>query len=95
MRKRSGDSRISFAEFHEVDTGLLQVVRPEVVISSLLARRFDCVDLAQRLHDLGFKGKYRVLTDALPCPEMVLGELRSLFPGLDIEIDPIPAHLSA
>ena len=94
-RNRSGDSRISFVEFHELNDCLLQRVRPGVVVSSLLGRRFDCVDLAQRLHDLGYKGKYRVLTDELPRPEMVLGELRTLFPGLDVEINPIPTHLSA
>ena len=88
-------SRVIFAEFHEVTLDLIEMLSPHVVISSLLARRFDCVDLAQRLDDLGFAGRYQVLTDELPRPEMVLTEIRALFPRLQVEIDPMPRHLIA
>ena len=75
-----------FADFWEVTPELLSTVAPSVVLAPLLARGFDCVDLGGRLFDCGFIGRYIIMAPSLPDPNLVLRELRSLFPGLDIDI---------
>ena len=39
------DRRISFVEFSEVDKILLMQLTPSVILSPVLARGFDCIDL--------------------------------------------------
>ncbi len=78
--------RLRFAEFWEVTPELLSTLAPSVVLAPVLARGFDCVDLGARLFDCGFVGRYIIMAPSLPDPNLVLRELRSLFPGLDIDI---------
>ena len=82
----AGDTT-ALADFVEVTPELMQVLRPHVVVSSVLGRNFDCVDLAERLSDIGFDGHYRLIGHGIPQPELVLRELRSLFPNLRVELD--------
>lgn len=82
----AGD-RTAFAEFSEVTPELLEALRPQVVVSSVLGRNFDCVDLAERLCDLGFDGSYRLIAHGMPEPELVRREIQSLFPDLSVELD--------
>ena len=92
------DSRIVFRDFRDVTEELLDSLRPDVVLSPLLCRHFDCLDLAQLLHLAGFKGRLRVMITDLPRPQIVLDEARALCPGLDIEyivermLQPGPGH---
>lgn len=78
----------AFADFADVDAELIRSLRPNLVISAMLARNFDCVDLAERLSTIGFEGSYRLLSHGVPQPELVLHEIRSLFPDLRIELEP-------
>ncbi|MXQ07169.1 hypothetical protein GQ651_04855 [Alphaproteobacteria bacterium GH1-50] len=81
-----GDGRIHFASFEEVTQGLVERLCPTVILSPVLAARFDCIDLAQRLYMLDYTGRYRAVSDDLPDPEMVEREIRHLCPGLDFGI---------
>lgn len=74
------------AAFTDLSFELLDRVKPRVVLSPLLAREFDCIDLAQLLFALGFDGRYRVLSAEIPNPHIVKAEIRSQCPGLDFEI---------
>lgn len=82
----AGD-RTAFAEFAEVTPELLDALRPEVVVSSVLGRNFDCVDMAEKLCAVGFSGCYRLIAHGMPQPNLVLREIRSLFPALHVELD--------
>lgn len=75
-----------FAEFHEVTTDLLAHLAPRLILSPLLARTFDCIDLAQRLGTLEYRGPYRAIDIGLPDPALIVREVRSLVPGLDFEV---------
>lgn len=77
---------LAFVAFHEVDAELLQTIRPSIVLSPLLSRQFDCIDLAQTLDTLGYRGKYRVIDENLPDPGVIAREVRALVPGLDFAI---------
>ncbi|MEO1238669.1 MAG: hypothetical protein AAFW64_03220 [Pseudomonadota bacterium] len=78
--------RILLASFSDLSFELLDSVKPRIVLSPLLAREFDCIDLAQLLFALGFDGKYRVLSSDIPNPQIVKAEIRTQCPGLDFEI---------
>jgi hypothetical protein len=82
----AGDTT-AFAEFSEVTPELMEALSPQVVISSVLGRNFDCVDLAERLCEVGFNGCYRLIAHGMPQPDLVLREIRSLFPSLRVELD--------
>jgi len=86
---RRGD--VVFAEFHEISSDLLDRLSPSVVISPLLCRSFDCVDLAQVLGVLGYTGKYRAIDAGLPDPALIVREVRSLVPSLDFDVSPLGA----
>lgn len=87
-RRLPPEGKIHFAEFHEVTDDLLAHLSPRLILSPLLARTFDCVDLAQRLGYLGYLGPYRAIDIGLPDPGLIVREVRSLVPGLDFAVVP-------
>ncbi|MGI1661871.1 hypothetical protein ACRDNQ_06500 [Palleronia sp. KMU-117] len=88
------DSRLAFTDFGSVTPELFQVMAPTLVLSPLLARGFDCIDLSQVLHALGFKGRYRAIAEHLPDPEMIRREIAGLCPGLDFDVIVMPPRSS-
>lgn len=85
-RRIPTDGSVHFAAFHEVTPVLMAEIAPRLVLSPLLARNFDCVDLAQKLAQLGYRGPYRAIDIGLPDPRMIVREIRSLVPMLDFEV---------
>ena len=81
-----GDGRVVFATFEDISEETLSRLSPSVILSPVLARSFDCIDLAQKLFSMGFTGRYRAVSSDLPDPEMVEREIRNLCPGLDFGI---------
>ena len=77
-------SQVVVAAFDQLDEALLARHRPSVVISHVLARRFDALDLARRLAALGFRGRYVALAEALACPTLVRAEVAGACPSLDV-----------
>lgn len=53
------------------------------------------MDIASLLKRFGFTGSYRIVTHSLPHPKIVLREIRSMYPDLDIEIVTSPQDLFA
>lgn len=80
------DVKVAFAAIEDITDDFLAIVEPETVISPLLARSFDCADLAERLHMYGFRGRYRAIAADIPNPGLIRREVREAFPGLDFEI---------
>lgn len=85
-------SSLAFVEICEVTPELIATLAPEMVVSPLLGRGFDCIDLAQALHASGFRGRYRAMARNLPDPQMIRQEIRSLCPGLDFDILELPSQ---
>ena len=85
-KRLQGDEHVAFASFEDIDAELLSRLCPTVILSPVLAQSFDCIDLAQRLHALGYTGRYRAVSDGLPDPEMVEREIRQMCRGLDFSI---------
>ncbi len=83
-RALPADSQIAFAEFHEISAELLQTLTPDIVMSPVLTRGFDCLDLAQALQASGFRGRFRVVAPDMPNPKVIQAEIRALCPTLDV-----------
>lgn len=77
---------VSFADLRDRGPELLGRLHPDLVVAPLVSLGFDAIDLAGVLVGLGFRGTFRVLTPALPAPEMVRKELLLLCPGMTIEL---------
>lgn len=77
---------LRFAEIDEVGAELLDAVRPDIVLSPLLSRSFDCVDLAQILSFTGFRGRYRAVAPRLPQPELIVAEIGQLCPDIAFDL---------
>jgi hypothetical protein len=78
--------RLAAATFEELDEGILAIHEPDIVVSPVMTRGFDCIDVAKLLTDLGYRGAYRSVTPGLPNPEIVRREVRALCPGIDFRI---------
>lgn len=83
-RALPNDSQIAFAEFHEITTELMDALTPDIVMSSVMTRAFDCLDLAQALQETGFRGRFRVVAPELPNPKVIQAEIRAICPALDV-----------
>ena len=59
---------------------------PQVIISPLIMRRTDVLEIARVLHLSQFQGRYRIIAEALPNQRMVLSEIRAVAPGVDVGI---------
>ena len=88
MSKPKSTGPITFVGIHEISEELLSQAEPDVIVSPLTSRRFDCLDLAGLLHGCDFRGKYRVLDGQIPNPDLIVREVRSVTPGLDFDIFP-------
>ena len=80
------DREVAFVSFHEIDAKLMADLAPGVVLSPLLATGFDCIDLAELLVTVEYRGRYRAVAVRLPNPELVVREIRQLCPSLDFDI---------
>ncbi|WP_373356945.1 hypothetical protein [Pseudoroseicyclus sp. CXY001] len=75
-----------FITFDALDGPLLAGLCPDLVVSPLLAEGFDALDLARRLAELGYRGRYRAVALSLPDPGLVQDEVRAVAPDLDFDV---------
>ncbi len=80
------ENGIAFASFDDVTGILLGRICPTVIMSPVLAHRFDCIDLATVLHQLDFRGRYRAIASDMPDPEMIEREIKHLCPHLNFAV---------
>jgi len=67
--------QVHFTSLMALVGNVLHELNPAEVISPLISGGCDAHQVARRLSDLGFRGRYKVLTTALPRPDMVRAEI--------------------
>ncbi len=82
----SGGTLCVHLEFDELRDSALAIHDPQLIFSPVVAKGFDCIDVAARLSELNFAGAYRALTHRLPNPDIVKREVRAVFPELDFDV---------
>lgn len=75
-----------FLEMTDVTWDALAVIQPDVVLCPLMSGRFDAIELAEQLSELGFTGRLRALVTDLPNPQAVSREIRDACPRIDFDI---------
>ena len=51
-----------------------------------MSGRFDAIELAEQLSELGFTGRLRALVTDLPNPQAVSREIRDACPRIDFDV---------
>ncbi|TYB90962.1 hypothetical protein [Oceaniovalibus sp. ACAM 378] len=77
-------ARLTPSDLGALDTALRLRQHPGLILTRAVSGQFDCLDVARLLAFREFRGRFRVLVDAMPCPSIVIDELRAVFTGLDI-----------
>jgi hypothetical protein len=75
-----------FASFSDLGQEHLSDPKPEVVLSALMGEDFDAIDVARKLAELGYSGRYRALSNAIPGAETIREEVREVAPDLDFDL---------
>lgn len=78
---------LAFLAFREVTEAALEEFSPAVIISPVLAKGFDCIELTLLLRNLGYKGAYRALAQDMPKPALIEREVMQLYPDLNFKIE--------
>ena len=81
---------LNFADVDDLSPDLLDRTNPLIVLSPLVVRNTDAVEVADRLQKLGFRGRYRVVADPLPDTDIIHLEVATVAPGLDFGIMSLP-----
>lgn len=83
-------AEFQFIEFAALTSAILDTVAPDIILSPLMGDNFDVLDIAQRLSNLNFEGRYRVIADSLPDAQMVRREVCNHAPSLDFDLLTMP-----
>ena len=78
--------QISFMAFEDLSEATLGHLQPSVIYSPVLARSFDCIEMAMLLESIGFAGIYRAFATDLPKPQVIEREVRQFCKRFTFEI---------
>ena len=89
--KTEGRITLDLQEFEFIDLASLNEqtlasLQPDIILSPLFCYEFDVVDVATRLRDLGFKGRYRAIWQTVPNATIISTEVRRHAPGVDFDL---------
>lgn len=74
------------ARYGAIDEALLADLRPGLIVAPLSTAEFDILDLCERLEGLGYAGRLRAVTAALPNPAVVVAEIRGHCLTIDFDL---------
>ncbi|MEM6728569.1 MAG: hypothetical protein AAF618_08715 [Pseudomonadota bacterium] len=77
---------VCFVAFSEITADLLEALEPSIIYSPLLTPNFDSTELAQRLQEFGFKGKYCAVVKSVPVPQLIKNEVRMAAPLVNYDL---------
>ena len=77
---------ITLCAFGALAQALRRDAPPEIVLSPLFGEGFDALDLALRLQELDYDGRYRAVAERLPDPGLIRREIRSAAPRVDFDL---------
>jgi len=80
-----------FIDIDALDASVFEDFPATIVLSTLMARGRDVIEIARLLSDLAFSGRYRVIADGLPNPDLVTQEVAAAAPEIDFEVLNLPA----
>ncbi|MEI4470300.1 hypothetical protein [Frigidibacter sp. MR17.24] len=77
--------------FRSLSREMLAALQPRLVIAELVGRDHDGIEIADRLHALGFVGQLRLIAPSVPRPCLIRREIAAATEGrIDVDILPLP-----
>ena len=89
-RNTVGAEEFCYTSFASLSRELMTEIAPDMVLSPLVSKDFDVIDLARHLADLGYEGSYRVLMQRVPDAAIIRAEVAFVAPHLDFDIFELP-----
>ena len=80
------NDQLLYGRFDRLDPNLLARFVPDAIVAPLIAAQFDILDLVTALDRMGYRGPVVIQTRPLPRADLVLGEIRALFPAQRISL---------
>jgi len=74
------------ARFSELSAQSIRALNPDLVVSNLIARDFDMLDVARMLFVAGFQGRYAVHCGDISNLSPIYDDLERECPGLDVKL---------
>ncbi len=65
-------------------------INPSIVVSPLMGKRADAMDVAQKLQALGYTGPYHAFAPRVANAGMIAHEVRTASPGIRFDLTQIP-----
>jgi len=81
-----------FADVGDINPTFISRLSPGTILSSLVARDFDAIEIAKKLDKMEFDGSYRVIAKDIPNIKLILQEVRYVAPHLDFDIIDLSKH---
>ncbi|WP_456391321.1 hypothetical protein [Profundibacter sp.] len=75
-----------FCGINDLSTEFITKHQPDVILSPLVTSKFDVIELAIKLDQLNYEGRFRAITAPLPNPDIILSEIRFECPALDFDL---------
>jgi hypothetical protein len=80
-------TRIVHIPFRALTKPLLSETQPVMVLGPLLSPQLDAMQIAERLGELGYRGRLALLGPPLPNPSLVAREIRAASGSKDILVE--------
>lgn len=94
-RRTDAFDRFQFTSYAGLTVDTFSDADPAMILSPLSGDDFDAIDLAGKLHDLGFHGFYRAISMEQVSVAIVCAEVQQCAPGLDFDVLIIPDAISS
>lgn len=79
-----------FIDIEDVTAAKIAEIAPKVILSPLLCRNFDALEIARRLHNMRYAGRYSVVIKDIPDPSVIDRDIRQVAPDLDFSVLTLP-----
>lgn len=85
-RITSGLRGFAFLDFAELTKEALFQHQPDIILSPLVGDKFDVIEVATTLLELGYNGRYRAIAETVPDVAMIRQEVGVHAPKLDFDV---------
>lgn len=75
-----------FVDIEELNADIVNEKEPDIILSPLVADDFDAVDVAMKLIELRYQGRYRAIAEDLPDADLIRKEVQTFAPQLDFDL---------
>lgn len=84
-------SHFQFAGLDDLTAEVIAAFDPEIILSPLVGTSFDVLEVAEKLQQINFKGRYRAICTDIPDVEIIRSDVSQVAPDLDFDLFQVPS----